>query len=109
MFELHTPPAPLRRPVALAAMDVGQHEPGPAPRWLIMFGDREDILTTESVGRFLATLPKLPREEGRLALYPQGYHMMLRDLGAHTIYDDIAAWIRDPAAPLPSGADAQPN
>ena len=82
---------------------------GPAPRWLIMFGDREDILTTESVGRFLATLPKLPPEEGRLARYPQGYHMLLRDLGAHALYDDIAAWIRDPAAALPSGADSRPD
>ena len=35
--------------------------------------------------------------------------MMLRDLGAHAIYDDIAAWIRDPAAPLPSGADSRPD
>lgn len=80
---------------------------GAAPRWLIMFGDREDILTSESVGRFLGTLPTLPHAEGRVALYPRGYHMMLRDLDAHVIYDDIAAWIRDPAAPLPSGADTR--
>lgn len=82
---------------------------GPTPRWLIMFGNREDILTSDSVGRFLATLPKLPPAEGRVALYPHGYHMMLRDLDAQTIYDDMAAWIRDPAAPLPSGADKQPE
>lgn len=82
---------------------------GPTPRWLIMFGGREDILTTDSVGRFLATLPKLPPEQGRLALYPKAHHMMLRDLSARVIYDDIAAWIRDPAAALPSGADIHPN
>ena len=81
---------------------------GPSPRWLIMFCEREDILTTDSVARFVATLPDLPPAEGRLALYPQGYHMMLRDLQARIIYDDIAAWIRDPAAPLPSGADTRP-
>ena len=34
---------------------------------------------------------------------------LLRDLDAQTIYDDMAAWIRDPAAPLPSGADKQPE
>ena len=78
------------------------------PRWLIMFGDREDILTSDSVARFVASLPKLPPAQGRLALYPQSHHMMLRDLQARVLYDDIAAWIRDPAANLPSGADKAP-
>jgi alpha-beta hydrolase superfamily lysophospholipase len=82
---------------------------GPSPRWLIMFGDREDILTSDSVGSFLSTLPKPPPAEGRVALYPRGYHMMLRDLDAHVIYDDIAAWIRNPSAALPSGADTRPQ
>jgi alpha-beta hydrolase superfamily lysophospholipase len=81
---------------------------GSSPRWLIMFGDREDILTTDSVGHFLDTLPELPPSQGRVALYPRAHHMMLRDLGADVIYDDIAAWIRHPAAPLPSGADTRP-
>ncbi|MBB4285510.1 alpha/beta hydrolase [Roseospira goensis] len=41
----------------------------------------------------------------RAALYPDGWHMLLRDLGAVTPLEDIVAWIEDPAAPLPSGAD----
>ena len=31
--------------------------------------------------------------------------MLLRDLQARTVWVDIAAWITDPGAPLPSGAD----
>jgi alpha-beta hydrolase superfamily lysophospholipase len=89
------------------AFDAGAKLTG-EPRWLIMFGDREDILTSDSVARFVGSLPKLPREQGRLALYPQSHHMMLRDLQARVLYDDIAAWIRDPAANLPSGADKTP-
>ncbi|WP_374650328.1 alpha/beta fold hydrolase [Dongia sp.] len=81
---------------------------GPSPRWLIMFGGREDILTGSSVAGFLNQLPKLPPEAGRVAFYGRAHHMMLRDLQARTIYDDIAAWIRDPAAKLPSGADFGP-
>ena len=80
---------------------------GPTPRWLIMFGGREDILTKGSVAGFLEKLPKLDPIQGRIAFYPKAHHMMLRDLGAQTIYDDIAAWIRDPAARLPSGAELQ--
>src|SRR3546814_19511832 len=32
--------------------------------------------------------------------------MLLRDLQAEVVIDDIAAWTRDPAAALPSQADA---
>ncbi len=40
-----------------------------------------------------------------MAFYPNGYHMLLRDLNGPTVIDDLAAWFRDPSAPLPSGAD----
>jgi hypothetical protein len=33
--------------------------------------------------------------------------MLLRDLDAATVRRDIAAWIADPTAPLPSGADVK--
>lgn len=77
----------------------------PSPRWLIMFGGREDILTKGSVAGFLDKLPKLPPREGRVAFYPKAHHMMLRDLGAQVLYDDIAAWIRHPDQRLPSGTE----
>jgi hypothetical protein len=32
--------------------------------------------------------------------------MLLRDLQARVVLDDIAHWIADPRAPLPSGAEA---
>ena len=40
----------------------------------------------------------------RTAYYADGYHLLLRDLQAHNVWADIAAFLRDPAAPLPSGA-----
>ena len=40
-----------------------------------------------------------------LALYDTGYHMLLRDLDAEPVLADIAAWIKDPTAPLPSGRE----
>lgn len=72
-----------------------------APRWLMLFGGREDILAADAVGGFLRNLPRLKPEKGRLALYPHAHHMLLRDLDARFLYDDIAAWIRDPETPLP--------
>ena len=74
-------------------------------RALVLYGSREDIMPGSAV---MATLRRLPAEAGRrprIALYPKGYHMLLRDLGAAAVRGDIVAWIADPAAPLPSGGD----
>ena len=50
----------------------------------------------------------MPKDgRNRTALYTGGYHMLLRDLKAERVWRDIAAWIDDPRAPLPSGADAR--
>jgi hypothetical protein len=40
-----------------------------------------------------------------VAFYPEGHHMLLRDLGGVAVAGDILAWMGDRAAPLPSGAD----
>ncbi len=79
------------------------------PPWLILFGAREDILNDAAIADFLAHLPPHSEEEGRVALYPTGHHLLLRDLDAETVYNDIAAWLADPASPLPSGADRAPG
>jgi alpha-beta hydrolase superfamily lysophospholipase len=50
----------------------------------------------------LATLAS----SARVAVYPNGYHMLTRDLGAKVVLEDLAAWLADPAAPLPSGHEA---
>ena len=42
----------------------------------------------------------------RFAYYPAGYHLLLRDLHRAAPTDDLIAWIHNPAAPLPSGAEA---
>lgn len=77
-----------------------------SPRTLILFGRHEAVLSRSAVSQVLQRLPIRPADQLRVALYARGYHLLLRDLDALTVYDDIAAWIKDPAAPLPSGADA---
>ena len=78
---------------------------GTAPRLpsLVLFGTRDELVPTEPA---LAMFRDLP---ARVALYRNGWHMLLRDLNAQIVLDDIAAWIADPAAPLPSGSDAPPR
>jgi alpha-beta hydrolase superfamily lysophospholipase len=71
---------------------------------LILFGDKEDILPEAAMRQFEMRLPKT--ECGiRLASYKSGFHMLLRDLEAAMVMRDIAAWIADERAPLPSGSE----
>lgn len=44
----------------------------------------------------------------RSAYYPNGWHMLTRDLQAQTVWADIEAYLRDPDAPLPSGTPPLP-
>ena len=43
----------------------------------------------------------------RAAVYPDGYHMLLRDLQAAVVHRDVLSWIDAAAAPLPSGAESE--
>jgi alpha-beta hydrolase superfamily lysophospholipase len=74
-------------------------------RSLFLYGSREDVLPDSAVVTALRRLPPIDHDGPSVAVYPNGYHMLLRDLGAEAVLDDIAAWIADPLAPLPSGGD----
>ena len=73
---------------------------------LILYGAHEDVLPAGAVLRALERLPALPDDMLRVGIYPGGYHMLLRDLNAETVWRDVTAWIADRAQHLPSGADA---
>ncbi|MBT4044204.1 MAG: alpha/beta hydrolase [Rhodospirillaceae bacterium] len=69
-------------------------------RTLLLYGDLDEIVPLEPVQQTISRLPAPPT----FALYPKGWHMLLRDLQAKVVWSDIASWINDPAAALPSGA-----
>ncbi len=80
-----------------------------APRFdapaLILYGDNDELIPWEPTREFLDHRTEEARRVQRVALYAQGWHMLLRDLRAEVVWQDIAAWIDEPGAPLPSGAD----
>lgn len=81
-----------------ASLEAARWLPAPA---LILYGTEDHIIPPEAI---CALLARLPEQEGiRLALYPQGYHMLTRYTKRERTEADIAAWLADPAAPLPSG------
>lgn len=74
-------------------------------RALILYGAKDEIIKKNATREMLNRLPEVPSGRRRITIYEDGYHMLVRDLAAETYWQDIAAWMRDPTAPLPSGAD----
>jgi len=74
-------------------------------RTLVLYGATDEIVPRDAMAAFVARLPAGARRNQHIALYHKGYHLLLRDLQAATVLADIGAWMHDPAAGLPSGAD----
>lgn len=74
-------------------------------RVLLLYGERDEIIPKPPMRRFMASLRFA--EHVRVGIYAEGYHLLLRDLGAERPLRDVAAWIGNPDRPLPSGADGR--
>ncbi len=74
-------------------------------RALILYGEKDEIIPKKPTALMLGRLPQAAPDQRRLALYREGYHMLLRDLQAEVPWRDIVHWILDKDQPLPSGAD----
>jgi alpha-beta hydrolase superfamily lysophospholipase len=76
---------------------------------LLQYGAHDEIIPAEAMRAFVGGLPRQPRHPRRLAYYPAGYHMLLRDLDRAVTAGDVASWVLDRGAPLPSREDAAEN
>jgi alpha-beta hydrolase superfamily lysophospholipase len=74
---------------------------------LVLYGAHDEIVPRVPVAQMVASLPLEARARQKVALYPNGWHMLLRDLHGALPTRDIAAWMLDRADPLPSGADRE--
>lgn len=72
---------------------------------LILYGENDEVIPKRPTALMLSRLPDVPEGKRRIALYEEGYHMLLRDLQRQRVWDDIGSWILNPTASLPSGAD----
>lgn len=84
-------------------MDSASHRLGDvrAPT-LLLYGANDNVIREDAMR---AALDRAGDRPGlHTAYYPDGWHLLNRDLQAETVYRDVAAWLRDAAAPLPSGA-----
>jgi alpha-beta hydrolase superfamily lysophospholipase len=68
---------------------------------LVLYGAHDRIVPARPVCRWVAGLD--PGAAVQFAVYPNGWHLLLRDLGAATAMADVMAWLADVGGDLPSG------
>jgi alpha-beta hydrolase superfamily lysophospholipase len=73
--------------------------------YLMLHGLSDRLVPTGAVQTAIEVMPA--RRDSRLAFYPKGYHLLMRDKQGPVVAADIAAWIGNHEAALPSGADAE--
>lgn len=86
------------------ALEAGPDLPPPS---LTLYGARDDLVPPVPLARLLEALAAQAAGGHRVALYPEGYHMLTRYTRAGTTFEDIATWLQDPQAPLPSGHERE--
>jgi alpha-beta hydrolase superfamily lysophospholipase len=74
-------------------------------RLLILYGSKDEIVPEDPTFTMISHLPKHNPPIHTIAVYKNGYHMLMRDLQAKVVIDDALAWMEHPNQPLPSGAD----
>jgi alpha-beta hydrolase superfamily lysophospholipase len=70
-----------------------------------LYGAHDEIIPRKAAFKAASQL----KPTDRTAYYAHGWHLMMRDKQGPVVWNDILAFIRDPAAPLPSGAPKIPT
>lgn len=77
-------------------------------RTLIIYGLRDVMIPRRPMIALLERWPQDAPRNFRFGLYPDGYHMLLRDLQRNVVWKDIVSWMFKPDATLPSGFEREP-
>ncbi|MFN3582391.1 alpha/beta fold hydrolase [Phenylobacterium sp.] len=72
---------------------------------LYLYGAHDDIIPKKAAFRAAADL----KPTDRSAYYARGHHLLTRDLQGPAVWADVLAFLKDPNAPLPSGAPPIPT
>ncbi|MCD2451512.1 alpha/beta hydrolase [Methylicorpusculum oleiharenae] len=65
---------------------------------LVLYGQKDEVIPQEPTFKFLKALHTLHPQNKTVKIYQNGYHMLLRDLQAPTVWQDIASWIHLPGS-----------
>ncbi len=74
---------------------------------MLLYGEKDQVIPKKPTYQFLRNFRTTTQDHKTIAFYPDGYHMLLRDLQAETVWKDIITWISSEKTSLPSGAIAR--
>ncbi|MCC7425399.1 MAG: lysophospholipase [Alphaproteobacteria bacterium] len=86
------------------ALDAAGRMRGDTPT-LVLFGERDRLVPPEVAAAMLARLPEEGDAARRIAVYPRGYHLLLRDRFGRNVTEDVLAFIESGGRALPSEAE----
>ena len=72
---------------------------------LYLYGAHDPIIPRHAAVRAVRRLPPT----ARTAYYRNGYHLLMRDREGPAVWRDVLTFVRNPVAPLPSGAPTIPG
>lgn len=75
---------------------------------LLLYGEQDQIIPKRALCDFLTGWGGAGAGR-RIVLYPKGYHMLTRDLQGEAVLKDLAVWVLNREAPLPSASEVDPT
>jgi alpha-beta hydrolase superfamily lysophospholipase len=72
---------------------------------LFLYGGKDQLVPKRAMAACWSRERAAQACEQVFAFYPDGYHLLQRDLAGSVVTQDVVNWLRHPTLPLPSGAD----
>lgn len=72
---------------------------------LFLYGGKDQLVPKRAMAACWSKERAACSGNQSFAFYPDGYHLLHRDLAGGIVTRDVVHWLTNPAAPLPSGAD----
>lgn len=76
---------------------------------LMLYGEKDDLIPFEPTLQFVNELLSHDAHQKLVACYENGYHLLLRDLQAEILWNDIDSWVSGARYSLPSAAERHRN
>ncbi len=75
---------------------------------LLLYGEKDELIPLEPTAHFINNLLRQDKEQKMIGCYKNGYHLLLHDLQASLVWQDLKSWIISDIKSLPSGAEKRP-
>ena len=70
---------------------------------MVLYGLHDEIIPRKPVIETFDHIPLEPEKQKKLILYDEGYHMLLRDLQAESVMQDIVDWVENGGQGISTG------